>query len=476
MSRDPPATVSEAPPPRGDFWSVARESLRGSSTRDYTSGPIGRAIVLLAVPMVLEIALESVFAVVDIFFVSRLGADAVATVGLTESMLAVVYAIAAGLGIGATAIVARRIGEKDDAGAARAATQAIILGVAISIPIAAAGVFGSRWLLREMGATAGVLQHASFTTIVLGGNAAIMLLFLINGAFRGAGDATVAMRVLWLANIINLCLDPCLIFGLGPFPRLGVAGAAVSTTTGRGIAVVVQLVLLMRGRARLRVKPSGIRLEPAVMANIVRVSGSAVVQMLVATTSWIGLIRILAVFGSDVLAGYTIAIRLILFALLPSWGMSNAAATLVGQNLGAGHPERAEASAWWTAFYNMWMLAAVSVVFMLFAEGLVSAFTSDAAVGSYAAQCLRIVSAGFIFYAYGMVLTQAFNGAGDTRTPTLLNFVCFWVWEVPLAFVLARMTGLGPRGVFWAIALAFSSLAVLSAAIFHRGRWKLKRV
>jgi len=458
------------------LWSVFRESLHGSSARDYTSGPIGHAIVLLAVPMVLEIALESVFAVVDIFFVSRLGADAVATVGLTESMLAIVYAVASGLAIGATAIVARRIGEKDDEGASRAAVQAIVLGAMVSVPIACAGLFASRWLLTMMGGTAGVLAHSTFTKIVLGGNAAITLLFLINGAFRGAGDATIAMRVLWLANVINLCLDPCLIFGLGPFPRLGVAGAAVATTTGRSIAVAVQLVVLTRGGGRLRVRPAAMRIEPTVMAGMVRVSGSAVLQMLVATTSWLGLIRILAAFGSDVLAGYTIAIRLILFALLPSWGMSNAAATLVGQNLGAGHPERAAASAWWTAFYNMWMLLGVSVLFIVFAEPLVAAFTADPAVAPYASRCLRIVSAGFVFYAYGMVLTQAFNGAGDTRTPTLLNLVCFWMWEVPLGFVLARVLGYGPDGVFWAIAVAFSTLAVLSAYLFRQGTWKLQRV
>ena len=460
----------------GGLWSAIRESLHGSSTRDYTVGPIGRAIILLAVPMVLEIALESVFAVVDIFFVSRLGADAVATVGLTESMLSIVYAVAAGLGIGATAVVARRVGEKDDEGAAHAAVQAIVLGVLVSLPIALVGLFEGPRLLVMMGGSGGVVQHAAFTRIVLGGNLAIVLLFLVNGAFRGAGDATIAMRVLWLANVINLCLDPCLIFGLGPFPRLGVAGAAVATTTGRSIAVLVQLAVLMKGRGRLRVRRSAMRVEPAVMSGMIRVSGSAVVQMLVGTTSWLGLIRILATFGSDVIAGYTIAIRLILFALLPSWGMSNAAATLVGQNLGAGHPDRAAASAWWTAFYNMWMLVGVSVLFMVFAGPLVTAFTTDQAVAPYAVRCLKIVSAGFVFYAYGMVLTQAFNGAGDTKTPTLLNLVCFWLWEVPLAFVLANVFGFGPNGVFVAIAIAFSTLALLSAFLFRRGGWKYQAV
>ena len=457
------------------LWSAIRESLAGSH-RDYTDGSIGRAVMLLAIPMVLELALESVFAVVDVFFVSRLGADAVATIGLTESMLTITYAAAIGLSVGATATIARRIGEKDSEGAARSAVQAVALGVFVSVPIGLLGATFARPLLKLMGATPGVLANSAYTTIMLGMEGVILMLFLINAVFRGAGDAAIAMRVLWLANTINLCLDPCFIFGLGPFPRLGVTGAAVATTTGRGIGVLAQLYCLWRGKGRVVIKRRHIRLDPRVMLNMLRLSGSAVVQALVNTTSYVIVVRIVAAFGSSALAGYTIGIRMIIFALLPSWGMSNAAATLVGQNLGAGKPDRADASAWRSAFYNMCFLAGVSVIFVAFAPALVSMFTSDPSVTPYAIRCLRIVSSGFVFYAYGMVLTQAFNGAGDTLTPTLLNLLCFWAFQIPLAYGLARTLGLGPQGVFWALALAFSLLAVLSAAIFRRGHWKLKRV
>ena len=457
------------------LWSAVRESLAGSH-RDYTDGPVGRAILLLAIPMVLELVLESVFAVVDVFFVSRLGADAVATVGLTESMLTIIYAVAIGLSVGAMATVARRIGEKDRDGAARAAVQAIALGVIVAVPAGLGGAFFARPLLRLMGATPGVLANSSYTSIMLGMNGVILMLFLINAVYRGAGDAAIAMRVLWLANAINICLDPCFIFGLGPFPRLGVTGASVATTTGRGIGVLVQLYWLWRGKGRVVIRRSHIGLDPRVMLNMVRLSGSAVFQSLVNTTSYVFVVRIVATFGSDALAGYTIGIRMIIFALLPSFGMSNAAATLVGQNLGAGKPDRAETSVWRTALFNMVFLGGVSVIFLVFAPLLVSAFTSNPAVVPHAVRCLRIVSAGFVFYAYGMVLTASFNGAGDTFTPTMLNLFCFWLFEIPLAYVLARPLGFGPRGVFLALALAFSLLAVLSAVIFRRGRWKTKRV
>ena len=459
----------------GGLWSAIRESLAGSH-RDCTEGPIGRAIVLLAIPMVLELVLESVFAVVDVFFVSRLGPDAVATVGLTESMLTIIYAVALGLSVGAMATVARRIGEKDRDGAARAAVQAIALGAIVAVPVGACGAFFARPLLTVMGATPGVLANSSYTSIMLGMNGVILMLFLINAVYRGAGDAAIAMRVLWLANAINICLDPCFIFGLGPFPQLGVTGAAVATTTGRGIGVLTQLYWLWRGKGRVVIHRSHIRLDPRVMLNMVRLSGSAVFQALVNTTSYVFVVRIVATFGSDALAGYTIGIRMIIFALLPSFGLSNAAATLVGQNLGAGKPDRAETSVWRTALFDMAFLGGVSLIFLVFAPLLVSAFTSDPAVVPYAVRCLRIVSAGFVFYAYGMVLTASFNGAGDTFTPTMLNLFCFWLFEIPLAYVLARPLGFGPQGVFLALALAFSLLAVLSAAIFRRGRWKTKRV
>jgi putative MATE family efflux protein len=452
-----------------------REALAGSH-HNYTEGPVGRAIILLAIPMVLELALESVFAVVDVFFVSRLGADAVATVGLSESMLTIMYAVAAGLSVGAMATVARRTGERDMEGAAQAAVQVVALGVLVAIPIGICGILFAKPLLAMMGASPGVLANATYTRIVLGANGVVLMLFLINAVFRGAGDAAVAMRVLWLANAINLCLDPCLIFGLGPFPRLGVIGAAVATTTGRGIGVLVQLYVLGWGQARVAIRRGHIRLESRVMLSMMRLSGSAVFQSLIATTSWVGLVRIFAGFGSAALAGYTIAIRMLVFALLPSWGLANAAATLVGQNLGAEQPDRAAASVWRASFYNMLFLGSVGVVFLAFADPLVATFTSDPPVAFIAVRGLRIVSSGFLFYAYGFVLTQSFNGAGDTLTPTVINVFCYWLWEIPLAHVLARPVGLGPDGVFWSVAIANSTLALVSSVLFRQGRWKLKRV
>ena len=455
---------------------TVRESIAGSHHGEYTEGPIGRAILLLAIPMVLELVLESVFAVVDVFFVSRLGADAVATVGLTESMLTIVYAVAMGLSMGATATVARRIGERDPEGAANAAVQAIALGLFIAVPLGLFGFWFARPLLALMGASPGVLANASFAAIVLGFNGVIMMLFLINAVFRGAGDAAVAMRVLWIANAINIVLDPCLIFGLGPFPQLGVTGAAVATTTGRGIGVLVQLYLLSRGDGRIVIRRRHLRLDAPVMISMVRLSGTAVFQMLIAMTSWIFLIRILASFGSAAVASCTIATRIVMFALLPSWGLSNAAATLVGQNLGANKPERAEASVWRATVYNVAFLGVVGMVFVAFAERIVAGFTTDPAVAPIAVRGLRIMSAGFPFYAAGYVLTQSFNGAGDTVTPTMINVMCLWLGEIPLAYVLARMAGFGPEGVFWAIALAFSAMSLVSAAWFRRGRWKTRRV
>jgi putative MATE family efflux protein len=462
--------------PQPSLWTTVRQSIAGSHHGDYTDGPIGRAILLLAIPMVLELVLESVFAVVDVFFVSRLGADAVATVGLTESLLTIVYAVAIGLSVGATATVARRIGEKDPEGAARAAVQAIALGVIVAAPLGLVGFWFSRPLLTLMGATPGVLANSSFAAIVLGCNGVIMMLFLINAVFRGAGDAAVAMRVLWIANAINIVLDPCFIFGLGPFPQLGVTGAAVATTTGRGVGVLVQLYLLSRGDGRIVIRRRHLQLDPAVMLSMLRLSGTAVFQMLIATSSWIFLIRILASFGSAAVASCTIAIRIVLFVLLPSWGLSNAAATLVGQNLGAGKPERAEASAWRATFYNAIFLGVVGVIFFTFADVIVSAFTSDPEVAPMAVLGLRIICGGFPFYAAGYVLTNSFNGAGDTATPTFINVLCLWLGEIPLAYVLAVTAGFGPVGVFWAIALAFSAMSLVSAAVFRRGRWKTKRV
>ena len=421
--------------------------------------------------------MESVFAIADIFWVSKLGADSVATVGITESMLALIYAVAIGVSIGATATVARRTGEKDPEGAASAAVQAIALGIALALPVGIAGALFAPKLLTYMGGSPALVATGSrYTAIMLGGNVVIMLLFLINAIFRGAGDAAIAMRVLWFANILNIVLGPCFIFGLGPFPKLGVTGAALATTIGRGSGVLFQLWTLGRGRGRVVIRRRHLKLDPAVMLRMLKLSGNAMFQVLIGTASWIGLVRIISGFGSAALAGYTIGIRIIVFALLPSWGMSNAAATMVGQSLGAGKPDRAERSVWIAGFYNMIFLGVVGLGFVVGAPALVRLFTSDPAVVPYGVACLRYVSYGFLFYAYGMVLTQAFNGAGDTWTPTWLNLFVFWLWEIPLAYVLAKVLGWGPRGVFVAITVAFSTLAVASALLFRRGRWKLKKV
>lgn len=459
-----------------EFWRTMREALRGTR-QDFTKVPIRRAIFLLAVPMILEMAMESLFAVVDIFWVSRLGAEAVAAVGLTEAMLTLIYTVAIGLSIGATATVARRIGEKDPERAAISAVQVLLLGACLSIPIGIFGFSMASRLLEVMGASPdAIAQGHGYTAVMLGGNATVLLLFLGNAIFRGAGDAAIAMRVLWLANGLNIILDPLLIFGIGPFPEMGVAGAAVATNIGRGTGVVYLLYRLWRGGAHIRVQGRHLKIEAHTMGNLLRLSGTGMFQMLIGMTSWLALIRILSGFGSAALAGYTIAIRLVIFALLPSWGLSNAAATLVGQNLGAGEPERAEQAVWRAGFYNMIFLGIVGIAFVVFAEGFIGAFTRDPQVVPYGVRCLRTVSLGFLFYAYGMVLSQAFNGAGAVWTPTLINLFCFWLWQLPLAYLLAHRFQYGPAGMFFAITIAWSTYAVVSAVIFSRGRWKLKRV
>lgn len=460
----------------GSAWLLVREAVRGDE-RDYTEGPTGRAILLLAIPMVLETAMESLFAVVDVFFVSRVSADAVATVGLTESMLTIVYTVALSLGIGATAVVARRIGEKDEDGAASAAAQALLLGVVVSTFVGIVGGLNARRLLELMGASPGMLEHArGYTVVMFGGNATVTLLFLLNAIFRGAGDAVIAMRMLWIANAINIVLDPCFIFGLGPFPELGVTGAAVATNIGRGTAVVCQLWVLLSGRSRVHIQLRHLRVVPDVMWTVCRLTGPGFVQILLDTSSWIGLVRVLSSFGSEAMAGYTIGIRLVIFAMLPAWGVSNAGATMVGQALGAGKPERAEEAVWTAGRYGMYFLGAIGAIFLLAAPYLVSFFTNDPVIAGHAIDCLRIVSSGFLFFAYGLVFTQAFNGAGDPWTPTWINFACFWVWQIPLAWLLAIALGLGPRGVYIAITVAFSTLAVVSAVVFRRGRWKTRKV
>jgi putative MATE family efflux protein len=458
------------------LWSTVKESIRGSH-QDYTEAPIGRAVILLAVPMVLEMMMESVFVVADVFFVGRLGPDAVATVGITESLMTVMYALAIGLSIGAAATVARRVGEKDLDSAGRSAVQSVLMGFGAAAIFGTIGIlFGPR-LLALMGASDEVLHTGStFARVMLGGSGTVVLLFLINAVFRGAGDAAIAMRVLWFANAINIILGPCLIFGIGPFPELGVAGAAVGTTIGRGSGVLYQLFHLSRRDGRLQIRRSHLKFDFDVMRSILRISGTATFQNFVGTASWMGLVRILTGFGSAAVAGNTIGIRIILFALLPSFGVSNAAATLVGQNLGARKPERAEAAAWKAGMYNTICLGTVGTIFLLLAPQIVSFFTTDPEVALYAVRCLRIVSAGFLFYGYAMVLTASFNGAGDTRTPTLINLVCMWLWEIPLAWVLAHPLGFGPTGVFIAVSVAFSTMAFVAAWLFSKGTWKTNQV
>jgi putative MATE family efflux protein len=458
------------------FWATVAEALRGSS-HDYTEGRVSRAILLLSVPMVLEMCMESVFAVCDVFFVSRLGADAVATVGLTESWITLVYALGLGLAVAATAVVARRIGERDREGAAHAAAQAILLALATAAVLGVAGAALAPRMLVAMGASPNVVAIGSgYARVMLGGNVTIIMLYLINAVFRGAGDAALAMRVLWLANGINIVLGPCLIFGIGPFPRMGVVGAAIATNIGRGIGAIVAATQLLAPGSRIELHRRHFRLDLPLMKRQIKLAWSATLQYLIGMGSWIALVRILATFGSAVLAGYTIGVRLVIFALMPAAGLANAAATMVGQALGAKKPERAVEAVRIAGTYNMIFLGGVGLVFAVFAPWIVGLFTHDPAIVPQGRDTLRIVACGFLFYAWGMVVGQSFNGAGDTRTPTLLNFVVFWCWEIPVAYLLAMRFGFGPRGVYFAITIAFSTYAVASVALFRRGTWKTRNV
>jgi putative MATE family efflux protein len=469
------STQTPAPGDSSGFLRDAWAAIKGTR-EDYTSGSLSRAITLLAIPMMLELVMESTFGLVDIYFVGKLGPNAVATVGLSASVLVILFAIALGLSMGATALVARRIGEGDPEGAGRAAGQAILAGIFFSVPPALAGVAFAPQLLGWMGAEPEVLAGSSYLAMLLAGSITIFLIFLNNAIFRGAGDAAIAMRALWLANIINMILDPCLIFGWGPFPELGLMGAAVATTIGRGIGVGYQFWVLLGGKHRVAVTPRQLRLNLPVMKGLLRVSVSGIAQFFVATASWLGVMRIIALFGSITLAGYTIALRLIMFSILISWGLANAASTLVGQSLGAGKPERAEQAVWLAGFYNTIFLTSVTVVFWLFAEPFIGFFTQDAQVISVGVEALRILSAGQIFAAYSMVTAAAFNGSGDTDTPTLINIFCYWVWQLPLAYTLARVLDFGATGVYVAVALTGITWTIIGITLFRRGRWKTRVV
>lgn len=460
----------------GRFLAQIKESIAGTD-QDFTVGSLGRAIMLLSIPMVLEMLMESIFAIIDIFFVAKLGADAVATVGLTESIITIVYAIGIGLSTATTALVARRIGEKNAGAASNVAGQAIITALTVSLLIGIPGALLAPQLLKLMGADAATTAlYGGYTQWMLGGNMVIMLLFTINAAFRSAGDAAISMRVLAIANLINIVLDPILIFGLGPIPALGIEGAAIATNIGRGIAVIYQLRLLLGGRARIKVHLHELIPRFRLIAQLVKLSLGGIGQTLIATASWIGLVRIISLYGNGALAGYTVAIRLIIFVLLPSAGISNAAATLVGQSLGAGDAERAEKATYATAAVNMTMLGLAGLLLIAFPTAFIRLFTSDPDVLLFGSECLRIVSYGFVVYGLGMVMVSAINGAGDTTTPTWINLLSYWMIEIPLAYFLAVVLGWHEQGVFYSIPIAEAIMTIIALVIFRRGKWKERMV
>ena len=458
------------------IFKIIWEAVQGEE-KNYTTGSINRAIILLSIPMILEMIMEALFAVVDVFFVSKVSVNAVATVGLTESVITLVYSIAIGISMATTAMISRRIGEGNSEKAAEAAVQSMIIAVTFSLILSVAGIFFARDILSLMGGSDSLIGEGIwYTRLIFGGNIVIMLLFLLNAIFRGAGDAAIAMRALWIANILNIILDPCFIFGWGPFPEMGVTGAAVATNLGRGIGVLYQLYMLFKGKVIVKIARRHVIVVSGVIRRLLVVSIGGMGQYIIASASWIFLMRIISEFGEMALAGYTISIRMLIFAILPAWGMANAAATLVGQNLGANQPDRAETSVWRSAFLTMAFLLIVSVVYFLFAEPMVRFFHSDPDVVLYGVASLKIICLGYVFFAYGMVISQAFNGAGDTSTPTWLNFICFWLLQIPLAYVLGVSLKIGPNGVFWAVAISESILALMCIYVFRLGKWKLVKI
>ena len=457
-------------------FSVFAEAVKGSEA-DYTAIPIKRAVVLLAIPMVIEMSMESLFAVVDIFFVAKLGDEAVATVGLTESMLSIVYSLGFGVAMGATAMVSRRIGEKDIEAAKKVAAQTLSLGILMAFFISLIGINYSKDLLKLMGGSEHLAETGSvYTAWMFGGNYVILLLFLLNGIFRGAGNAAIAMRTLWISNGINLVLDPMLIMGYGPFPECGLAGAAYATNIGRGVGVAYQLYVLFSAVGIIQLKLSDLKPKWNILSGLLKISAGGTGQFIISSASWIFLTRIMARFGSEALAGYTIGIRVLIFTILPAWGLANAAATLVGQNLGAKEPERAEKSVWISSLYNMIFLGFVSVIYFFFSREIVMFFSMDEEIVAIGAECLRYLALGYLFFAFGMVMVQAFNGAGDTKTPTILNFIFFWLIQIPLAWILAVTLDYGPKGIFLAIIISEAMQALAAVYLFKKGKWKLKQV
>ncbi|HTN05394.1 MATE family efflux transporter [Agriterribacter sp.] len=458
-------------------WTLLKEAVSGKE-QDYTSGSTRKAVILLAIPMMLEMSMESVFAVVDIFFVSHLGKHATSTVGLTESVITIVYSLAMGISMAASAMVARRIGEKNKPEAARAAGQSIILSIATTVVISALGVVFAADILRMMGAErAAITEGTTYTRIIMGGSMVIMLLFLINGIFRGAGNPMIAMKSLWLANICNIILCPLLIRGWGPVPAFGLTGAALATTIGRGVGVVYQLYHLFNGKGVIQISLHHFKPVWSILKSLANIAWPGSLQFLIGSGSWIVLAGIVAHTGhSEASAGYQIALRVVMFFILPAWGMSNAAATLVGQNLGAGLPGRAQEAVVKTVKYNALFMGIVSCIFLLFAEWVASFFTAEPDVKAYAVLAMRIISAGYIFYGIGMVISNAFNGAGDTRTPTWVNLFGFWFFQIPIAWLMANTFSWGPAGVFTAIPVAETAITIVSFLIFRKGKWKLVKI